>query len=175
MKSKFATTILLSIVIIGLALPAAIGVLIGLTPNIPVASADAGQFVSANASAGGFFSLGVTTVQTTKGSITVYGQLSVERGRPLLVQETLKDGLRLCVQETPPTCAGIAGKWAGKMEPVGHTRHMFAPLATHIGADGVAIWIFWGILATVVAGLMGVKTSDPKEAGDLVAEQSDEV
>lgn len=175
MKSKLASTILLGIVVLGLALPAAIGVLIGLTPNIPVASADAGQFVSANASAGGFFSLGVTTVQTTKGSITVYGQLSVERGRPLLVQETLKDGLRLCVQETPRTCAGIAGQWAGKMDPAAQSRPMFAPLVTHIGADGVAIWIFSGVLATLAAGLMGVKTSDPKEADDQDAEQSDEV
>lgn len=175
MKSKLAAAILLGIVVIGLALPAAIGVLIGLTPNIPVASADAGQFVSANASAGGFFTLGITTVQTTKGSITVYGQLSVERGRPLLVRETLKDGLQLCVQGNPPTCAGIAGKWAGDMEAVAHTRHMFAPLATHIGADGVAIWILIGLLMTLVAGMLGVETSDPKEADDLVAGQSDEI
>lgn len=161
MKSKLAAAILLGIVVIGLALPAAIGVLIGLTPNIAVASADAGQFVSANASAGGFFTPGITTVQTTKGSITVYGQLSVERGRPLLVQETLKDGLQLCVQGTSPTCADIAGKWAGKTDPVAHTRHMFAPLVTHIGAHGVAIWILIGLLMTLVAGLMGVEASDP--------------
>lgn len=160
MKSRLAIIIFLGMVVIGLVLPAAIGVLIGLTPNVPVASADAGQFVSANASAGGFFTPGVTTVQTTKGSITVHGQLSVERGRPLLVEETLKDGLQLCVQGNPITCTGIAGKWAGKMEPIAHDRALFTPLVSHIGANGVAVWILFGFLAALIAGLLGVDTGE---------------
>lgn len=175
MKSKLATIIFFGFVVIGLALPIAIGVLIGLTPNTPIACADAGQFVSANASAGGFFTPGVTTVQTTKGSITVYGQLSVERGRSLLVQDTLKDGLQLCVQGHPDACTGIAGKWAGDMEPLAHVRAPFAPLVTHISANGVAVWIMFGLLAALMAGLLGVDTSESKEADSEVSEQSGEI
>lgn len=152
----------LAIIAFGIVTPAVIGVLIGVTPDYLVRSADAGQFVSATTSAGGVLTPGVTSIQTTRGSISIVGQLSAERGQTLRVTDHLKDGLQLCVQGQPPACADLAGPWAGPMRPAPHRHYRFASLVTTIGARGVVAWILLGILAVFVSGVVVVIGADPE-------------
>lgn len=155
MKSGSTETLLvgtwLAVIVFGILTPAVIGVLIGITPDYLVRSANAGQFVSATSSVGGFFTPGVTNIQTTRGSISVVGQLSAERGQPLQVTDYLKQGLQLCVQSQPLVCADLAGPWAGRMQPGPHRHYPFTPLVTAIGAQGVALWIMLGVLAVIAS------------------------
>lgn len=160
-KEHVTFGIWISIAVLGLVVPAIIGVLIGITPNPVVRSADAGQFVSATSSAGGFFTPGVTSVQTTQGSFAIVGPLSAERGQPLQVIDRLKDGLQLCLSESAPVCAPMAGPWAGQMQPVRRAHYMFEPLVTTIGAEGVAAWLALGLLAVLISGIIIAVITDP--------------
>lgn len=160
-KENVAFGIWISIAVLGLVVPAIVGVLIGITPNPVVRSADAGQFVSATSSAGGFFTPGVTSVQTTQGSFAIIGPLSAERGQSLQVIDRLKDGLQICLRDSAPVCAPMAGLWAGQMQPVQHTHHMFEPLVTAIGANGVAAWIALGLLAVLISGIIIAVVTNP--------------
>jgi hypothetical protein len=167
MNAKLALAIWLSVCFVGIAVPAIIGILIGYTPNTLIASADAGKFISSNASAGGFFTPGITTIQTTTGSFIVWDQLSAQRGQPLQATETLKDGVQICVMATPRVCANLAGQWPGTLQVVPHTRHIFAPLVTHLGASGAAAWLMLGLLASLTAGVLVasvIEPSDPTKA-----------
>ena len=152
----------LAVVAFGIVTPAVIGVLIGVTPNYLIRSGDAGQFVSATTSAGGFFTPGVTSIQTTRGSISVFGHLSAERGQPLQVTDQLKKGLQLCVQDQPPVCSDLAGPWAGHMQTAPYRHYRFTSLVTAIGANGVALWIMLGILA-VFASSAVVVVAEPEQ------------
>lgn len=164
LKERVAIGIWFSIIVIGLIVPAIIGVLIAITPNPVVGNADAGQFVSATTSDGGFFTPGVTSVQTTRGSFAIIGPLSAERGQSLQVVDRLKDDLRLCLQEPKPVCAPMAGPWAGQMQPVQRTRHIFEPLVTAIGSTGVLAWLAAGLLAVVLSGLIIAVVTGPPPA-----------
>lgn len=160
-KENLAFGIWISIAVLGLLIPAIVGVLIGITPNPVVRSTDAGQFVSATTSAGGFFTPGVTSVQTTQGSFAIIGPLSAERGQSLQVIDRLKDGLQICLRESAPVCAPIAGQWTGQMHPVQRIHHMFEPLVTIIGANGVAAWLSLGLLAVLISGIIIALVTDP--------------
>lgn len=156
----------LTVIVIGLVVPAILGILIGVTPNTLVQRADAGQFVSATASAGGFFTPGLSTLQTTRGSFTIVGNLSANRGQPLQVIDRTKTGVQLCVVTTPRVCADLAGQWAGSMQPVPHVHHRFAPLVTQLGSSGVAIWIVWGVVATLLSGIAAAMATAPDARDD---------
>lgn len=174
MKPESTDTLLvgiwLAVVVFGIVTPAVIGVLIGVTPDYLVRSANAGQFVSATTSAGGFFTPGVTSIQTTRGSISVVGQLSAERGQPLQVTDHLKNGLQICVQGQPPVCADLAGPWAGHMRPAPHRHYRFTSLVTAIGTHGVALWIMLGILAVFASGAVVAVVAEPERYKDQPAD-----
>jgi len=141
-------------ILIGIVAPATILVLIGSTPNTVLRTGAAGQFVSASASSGGIFSPGLTTIQTTTSSLAVYGTFSAQRNQPLVVRETLKDGLQLCAQGKSDTCVGLAGSWAGDMKPVPHASHRFAGLVTGIGDRWASLWLMMGILLWIGAAVL---------------------
>lgn len=166
LKERVAFGIWISIIVLGFVVPAIIGVLIGVTPNPVVRTANAGQFVSATSSAGGFFTPGVTSVQTTRGSFAIVGPLSAERGQSLQVIDRLKDSPQLCLQEQEPkpVCAQMAGPWAGQMQPVQYTRHMFEPLVTAIGSGGVSGWLALGLLAVLLSGIIVAVVIGPPPA-----------
>lgn len=150
--------------------PAIIGILIGLTPNYPVRSADAGRFVSATTSVGGFFAPDVTTVQTTRGSISVDGHVSAERGQAMEIEDRLKDGLQLCVEGQSRICTKLASPWAGRMQQATHPYYPFAPLARAIGATDIATWIALGVLTTFVIGLVMFIEIDDERTEDRASE-----
>lgn len=175
-KTKNALWIIgwFTVVTVGIVIPAILGVLIGLTPNTLVRRADAGRFVSATASAGGFFTPGLSTLQTTRGSFTIVGSLSANRGQPLEVTDSTKTGVQLCVVTTSRVCADLAGQWAGPLQAVPHVHHSFTLLVTQLGSNGVAIWLASGVLATLLASISAaVATTEPDPHDDGTATNTD--
>jgi hypothetical protein len=165
MKENFAAIAMLVTILLGIITPIVILVLIGNTPNTLLRQGAAGQFVSAQTSAGSFLGSGIATVQTTEGSIAVFNTFSAKRGQALVVQDTLKDGLSLCVVSKPNSCTGLAGSWTGDMKPVAHVNHLADTLVTGIGNMFAAAWLAVGIALSVALGqiLNDVVFSQPRE------------
>lgn len=164
MKQNIAAIAMLVTILLGIITPIVILVLIGNTPNTLLRQGSAGQFVSAQTSAGSFLGSGIATVQTTVGSIAVFNTFSAKRGQALAVQDTLKGGLSLCVVGKPDSCTSLAGTWTGDLKPVAHVRHRSDVLVTGIGNMVAAMWLAIGIALTVALGqiLNEVVFSEPK-------------
>lgn len=163
MKEGFAVTGWFIVVLAGVVAPVVILILMAMTPNTVLRSGAAGRFVASNASAGGFMAPNISTVQTTTGSIAVYNMFSATRNEVLVVQRTLKDGLRLCAEGKPDTCVGLAGTWAGDMQPVPHVHHRFAGLVTGVGSGPAWLWLLMGIASSIVATGLAVQLTDTGE------------
>jgi hypothetical protein len=149
-NERAAKVALAVVAIIGLLVPAIVGLIVGATPDTTMRVGDVGTFVTSNTSAGGFFTLSATTLQTSTGSIVVSRPLSVVRGQRLQVEDRLKSGLHLCVHTTPPTCADVTGQWTGQMQPVQHQRHAFAWLAARMSILSAVTWFLAGLIATLI-------------------------
>lgn len=152
MKENLAAIGMLVTILLGIIAPIVILVLIGKTPNTLLRQGSAGQFVSAATSAGSFLGSSIATVQTTEGSIAVFNTFSAKQGQALVVQDTLKDGLSLCVVGRPDSCTGLAGTWTGDMQPVAHVHHRSDALVTGIGNMFAAAWLAMGIVLSVALG-----------------------
>lgn len=133
----------------GVVAPVATMIILAVTPNVPVSTGDAGRFISANASAGGFMAPGVTTVQTTTGSIAVYDSFSAPRRQTLVVQRTLKEGVQLCVAKRPDTCVPLTGAWGGDMHAVPHVHYRFAWLVRSVDDTAAMLWLGMGIFVVI--------------------------
>lgn len=163
MKQRSALIGWFIVVLVGVVAPGVILILMAMTPNTPLRAGAAGRFVSSTASAGGFMAPDITTVQTTAGSIAVYNAFSAPRNEALVVHETLKDGLQLCAQGKPATCVDLMGSWAGDMQPVPHTHHVFAGLVTDIGYKGAALWLLIGVLLSIGATAILAQANEAAE------------
>jgi hypothetical protein len=120
MHSKYP---ILTALLIWLALPAAIALMLWLTPFLTTRTADAGAFLSARPWAGSnIWGNPVTTVQTTRGTIAVDGIFSALRGEPLMIRDTNKDGMVVCAVRPPATCAELSGSFVGAFTPVPGVR-----------------------------------------------------
>lgn len=149
----------------GIVAPAATLVILAVTPNALLSTGDAGRFVSAEVSAGGFMAAGVTTVQTTAGSIAVFDTFSAPRGQPLVVQHTLKAGIQLCVARRPDTCVPLAGTWGGDMRAVPHPHYRFAWLVQSIDDALATLWFGVGIFAVVGVTAIAAQCMDAEDEG----------
>lgn len=135
--------------IAGVALPVILGLLIWLTPDATQRTGDAGMFVSASTSAGGFLSPSVTSVQTSNGTIAVVGAFSGLHGQRLRIRDGVKSGLQLCVEGSATVCADLAGPWTGRLVSVPHRRSMTDWISLHIGDRALPLWFLIGFFATV--------------------------
>lgn len=147
----------------GIVAPAATLVILAVTPNVLLSTGDAGRFVSAEVSAGGFMAAGVMTVQTTAGSIAVFDTFSAPRGQPLVVQRTLKAGVQLCVDKKPDTCVPLAGAWGGDMHAVPHAHHRFAWLVRSIDSKTATLWLGMGILVVIAMTAIAAQRMDDED------------
>jgi hypothetical protein len=154
--------VLMVVATLGLVVPLSLGAVIGLTPDALLRDGSAGQFVLASSSAGGFFNSSVTSVQTTIGTVAVFGSFSALRGQELRVTDRLKSGTRLCVADQPSTCSVLAGVWPGKLDVAAGKRPWTTPLVSRIGVQGVTQWSALGLLLTIVTGLMTLAASAPE-------------
>lgn len=156
--------VLMVVATLGLVVPLSLGAVIGLTPDTLLRDGSAGQFVSASSSAGGFFNSSVTSVQSSIGTVAVFGSFSALRGQELRVTHRLKSGTRLCVEDQPSTCSVLAGVWPGKLDVTPGKRPWTTPLVSRIGVQGVTQWCAFGFLLTILTGLMTAAawTSEPE-------------
>jgi len=152
MKENIAAIAILVTIMLGIITPIVILILIGRTPNTLLRQGSAGQFVSAQTSAGSFLGPGIAAVQTTEGSIAVFNSFSAKRGQALVVQDTLKDGLSLCVLGKPDSCTDLAGSWTGDMKLVAHLHHRSDALVTGIGNMFAAAWLAVGVVLSAALG-----------------------
>lgn len=151
LKKRAATATCVIIAVIGMLLPAVVAVIVALTTDTPLRTANAGHFVSSSASGGAFFVRPVTTIQTSTSSVVVTGRLSAVKRQRLEIVDRLKSGLHLCVQSTPPTCIEIEGQWTGQLKPVEHEHQMFAWLAARFSIPLTVLWLLFGSIALVFA------------------------
>lgn len=150
-KGRAANIAMALVAIVGLLVPAIIGVIAGVATDTTLRAGNVGTFVSSSTSVGGLFTPTATTVQTSTGSVVVSGSLSALRGQELRVEDRIKSGLQLCVQTTPATCADVTGQWTGPMQPVQYQHHASTWILSHIGITGAMSWFFFGLIATLVA------------------------
>lgn len=147
----------------GVVAPVATMIVLAVTPNVLVSAGDAGRFISAAASAGGFTAPSVTTVQTTTGSIAVYNNFSAPRGQTLVVRRTLKEGAQLCVAKRPDTCARLAGAWGGDMHTIPHAHYRFAWLVRSVGDTAATLWLGMGIFAVIAVTAILAQCMDAED------------
>lgn len=142
-----AATVL--VFIVGMVVPILLALLMWLTPDATQQIGDGGMFVSASSSAGGFLSPSVTSVQTTDGTIVVYGAFSGLHGQRLRIRDGIKSGLQLCVEGSAASCADMPGPWTGRLVPVTHKRSMTDWIPLYIGDLALPLWFLGGFLATI--------------------------
>lgn len=134
-----------------------------------VVSGDAGEFISANSSPGGFTAPSLTSVQTTTGTIVVSGILSAPRGRALTVSRTNKAGMQLCVVGTPVLCASLAGDWPGAVSASPEAASVFDFTKHGLDYTSLGAWLVLGILTTffaMVAALVVASSRAPDHDSD---------
>ena len=135
--------------VVGVVVPILLALLMWLTPDATQRTGDGGVFVSASISAGGFLSAPVTSVQTSNGTIAVYGAFSSLHGQRLRIRDGIKSGLQLCVEGSTAACADMAGPWTGRLVPVPHRRSMTDWIPVYIGDSALPLWFLGGFFATL--------------------------
>lgn len=140
--------------LLGIALPAAVLVWQGATPQSVVRSGDAGQFLSASG-ANAFLQPALTNVETTHGSLIVRGLFSAPHGRKLdVVELNDADGAHLCAVGDLDTCLPLAGTWAGVLAPT--PNHTFDFERYGLANANLWAWVACGILLCLISGLVGL-------------------
>lgn len=125
-------------------------------PNVVTSMGDAGVFISASTHHGGFGSPDVTNVQTTTGTVTIRDGFSANRGQLLVIRNSTKYGMQLCVaNSSQKRCVAIEGPWTGSMQPVQRVRYWYAVPFASIGLGrGDLLAILMMTLLTTLAGLL---------------------
>lgn len=95
--APLASAATIVVFIVGMIMPIVLAVLLWLAPDRTQRAGDAGTFVSASTSGGGFLSSPITSVQTSSGTIAVIGAFSGLHGQQLRIRDGIKSGLQLCV------------------------------------------------------------------------------
>lgn len=129
------------------------------SPNVVLASADVGRFVSASKGNGD------TNVETTKGTVAIDGALSALRGSELVVQTSSKTGTELCVKGNRQSCVALASPWPGPMQPVPGTERATNFFAHGISSRFLTLWKMLGfllMLGTLMAASVEVVENNPE-------------
>lgn len=143
----------LSIVLASFLPPILIMVLLVSSPDAITRQAPAGEFISASAAPGGWGATNLTTIQTTAGTLIVQGIFSGRRGEPLLVRDSTRNGLEVCLAREVRNCVALSGSYIGYLQPVslsgfylsGNTREALQDLALLWFVLGVGWVVFGGI------------------------------
>lgn len=121
---------------------AVMGGLYEFAPDMVTREGNAGTFVSATASPGGFFSPDMTSIQTTQGTLVVGGAVSAQRGQVLVVRDTTGNGLQVCTIELPATCMSLVGQYAGQLASIRRPPISYDTRVTLGSTAGV--WFLFG-------------------------------
>lgn len=154
------------IVLVAWLLPTlAMGLAVGLAPNVVTREADAGTFVGAELRpGGGFFSHSVTAVHTTRGTLAVADFFTALRGTPLVIVDSTRDGLQVCSNTRRMVCSDLTGLYVGELMPVPHARVWL----TFAQRQWLEILLsYWAVLGLgVFAWALLIGAGDGDERGD---------
>jgi hypothetical protein len=157
MKCKAARAERIIMILVGFVLLLGVVVPIGLviwqavSPSVVVVRGNAGKFISATSSQGGFFSPTLTSVQTNEGTVTVTGAFSALRGNTLVVERMNKSAeLSLCIVGAHGICAPLAGAWSGVLNPVPQSTGITDFSRHGLARANLWTWIGLGLVATVL-------------------------
>lgn len=157
---RIAGFVFLATLILGLALPIALLIWQAATPLVAVRSGDVGSFISATGQSGGFVQPSLTNVQTTRGSLIVYGLFSAPRGQALEVVELNKESrTHLCVVDDLATCLPLATTWTGTTMSAPRTNRAFDFARYGLGNSNLGTWLALGVLAGMVTFIAWVLMS----------------
>ncbi|HEX7325862.1 MAG TPA: hypothetical protein VF292_10995 [Rhodanobacteraceae bacterium] len=150
-RSDVVTIAFLLVLLVGVAVPVALLIWQSVTTAVAVRTSDAGTFVSATASQGGYFSPTLTNVQTTTGSVVVEGTFSAPRGRTLAIEDLNKNGLHLCAIGDLDSCLPISGHWAGHLVPTPQAARVFNFVRYGLSTYNLQRWMAFGLIFAFVA------------------------
>lgn len=143
--------VFLLVLLLGIVAPVALLVWQAASTTAAVRSGNAGTFVSATSVQGGILTSTLTTVQTSKGSVTVRGTFSAPRGRALAVEDLNKTGLHLCAVGDLYTCLPLAGRWAGILTATPEAARAFDFEHHGLSNDNLQRWLMAGLILTFIA------------------------
>jgi|SRR5579875_11134 len=139
------------VLFVGVAVPVALLVWQAAAKTAAVRASNAGTFVSATASTGGFFSSALTNVQTTSGSVVVRGTFSAPQGRALAVEELNKTGLHLCPVGDLQSCLPLAGPWAWQLASTPQATKVFDFVGHGLSEYNLQRWLMAGLVFGFIA------------------------
>lgn len=148
---KIFSVVFVLVLFVGVAVPVALLVWQAAAKTAAVRASNAGTFVSATASTGGFFSSALTNVQTTSGSVVVRGTFSAPQGRALAVEELNKTGLHLCAVGDLDTCLPLAGPWAGQLASTPQAAQVFDFVGDGLSKYNLQRWLMAGLVFGFIA------------------------
>lgn len=128
------------------------------TPTVAISSSDIGEFVSANSNPGGLFSPNFSSVQSTSGTVTIEGAISVAKGQKLVLRTINKQGVQLCVGDGLGSCVQLASPWFGPMKPAPQGGDAYDFQRYGLTTLNVQSWLKTGILVLLVLSLLLVES-----------------
>ena len=161
--ARIAVTAFFCSLLIGFFTPIILLVWEAASPTATILRGEAGTFISATSSQGGFMAPALTTVETTLGSFTVTGTFSAPRGRALTIERTNKSGLKLCVAGVPATCTDFLGPWPDSIPATPEAGDVFDFQSSIFNHETLLSWLFLGIVATFITMIIAAFAATPRE------------
>jgi len=169
-RGRIAVVAFFTALVLGLAAPITLLIWEAVSPTAIVRRGDAGAFVAATSSPGGFMAPTLTTVETTVGSFTVTGTFSAPHGRALSIERTNKSGLQLCVAGVPATCTDFLGTWPDPIPATPEGGHVFDFQRSVLNHETLLKWLFFGIVVSFIAMIIAARATAPREQEDDLAD-----
>jgi len=169
-RGRIAVVAFFTALVLGLAAPITLLIWEAVSPTAIVRRGDAGAFVAATSSPGGFTAPTLTTVETTVGSFTVTGTFSAPHGRALSIERTNKSGLQLCVAGVPATCTDFLGTWPDPIPATPEGGHVFDFQRSVLNHETLLKWLFFGIVVSFIAMIIAARATAPREQEDDLAD-----
>jgi len=169
-RGRTAVIVFVAALVLGLAVPIILLLWQAASPTATVRRGNAGAFISASSSPGGFIAPTLTTVDTTIGSFVVAGAFSAPRGRDLTIERTNKSGLQLCVAGVPATCTDFLGTWPDPIPATPEAGHVFDFQRSVLNHETLLKWLFFGIVVSFIAMIIAARATAPREQEDDLAD-----
>ena len=162
-RGRTAVVAFFAALVLSLAAPIILLVWEAASSTATIQRGEAGTFVSATSSQGGFTTPASTTVETTLGSFTVAGTFSAPHGRALTVERTNKSGLQLCVAGVPATCTDFLGAWPDPIPATPEAGHVFDFQGSALNYETLLMWLFFGIVVSFITMIVAAFATAPRE------------
>ncbi|WP_426661954.1 hypothetical protein [Rhodanobacter aciditrophus] len=144
--------------VFGVLVPTGILIWQSFAPTVAISSSDIGEFVSANSTPGGLFSQNFSSVQSTSGTVTIEGAISVAKGQKLVLRTINKQGVQLCVGDDLGSCVQLASPWFGPMKPAPQSGDAYDFQRYGLTTPNVQSWLKTGFLVLFALSLLLVES-----------------